>query len=166
MIYQLRLPAATGLNGLFKRIVKALELNLGRPLSPQLRAAVAADLEKHILAFDTCGNSSLCDEATVPAPWNKGYEDYLLSSNPLDQAKVLRFHLQLPGESLPAFAGALARYVDQHLPNSDASHRNQAAQAIVDILAPYLFVGEICRKTELCNSAEPRPVKIDLEAAQ
>lgn len=163
MIYQLRLPAETGLDGLFQRIVKALELNLGRPLAPDLRADVAADLEKHILAFDTCGNSSLCDEATVPAPWNEGYEDYLLSSNPLDQAKVLRFHLQLPSHSLPDFAGSLARYVDQHLPHSDGSHRSQAAQAVAQILAPYLFVGEICRKTDLCNSAEPRPVKINLE---
>ena len=66
----------------FQRIVKALEQSLGRPLSLELQGAVAADLEKHILAYDTCGCSALCDEATVPSKWNKGYEDFLLSQVP------------------------------------------------------------------------------------
>lgn len=165
MLYQLRLPAETGLNGLFRRIVQALEQTLGRPLDLPLQQAVAADMEKHILAFDLCGNSALCDEATVPAPWNTGYEDYLLSSNPLDQAKVRYFHLLLPNNSLSAFTGSLARYVDHHLPDSDGSRRIQASQALAEILAPYLFIGELCRKTDSCKSAVPRPVKIEFEPA-
>lgn len=162
MIYQLRLPADLGLDGFFHRLVNALELSLGRPLSPELQAAVAADLEKHILAFDTCGCSSLCDEATVPSKWNKGFEDYLLSTQPQDAVRVQRYHLKLPNDSLLTLAGGMARYVDQHLLHSGGSRRAQATQALVDAMSPFIFFGEICRKTDLCQSAEPRAVKIKL----
>lgn len=165
MIYQLRLPVELGLDGLYRRVVQALEASLGRPLGPDLRAAVATDLERHVLAFDTCGCSALCDEATVPAKWNKGYEGFLLSTRPEDRDRVLRFHLKLPNDSLLALAGGLARYADQHLLQSGGSRRAQATQAVVEVLSPYLFFGEICRKTDLCTSAEPRPVKIALEQA-
>lgn len=160
MIYQLRLPKEMGLDGFFQRIVKALEQSLGRPLSLELQGAVAADLEKHLLAYDTCGGSALCDEATVPSKWNKGYEDFLLSQEPAARDRVLRFHLKLPNDSLLALAGGMARYVDQHLLQSGGSRRAQATQAVVDAMSPYLFFGEICKKTDLCKSAEPMPVKI------
>lgn len=165
MIYQLRLPASLGLDGFFTKIVGILEQSLGRPLNLELQGAVAQDLEKHILAFDTCGSSGLCDEATEPAEWNKGFDPVLLSSDPGDQDKVLRYHLNLPNDSLANLAGALARYIDRHLPSSDHEHRPQATSAVMDAVSPYLFFGEICRKTDLCKSAEPRPVKINLGEA-
>jgi hypothetical protein len=154
-----------GLDGFFTKIVRSLEQSLGRPLNLELQAAVAQDLEKHLLAFDTCGSSSLCDEATIPAKWNKGFDPILLSSNPVDMDKVGRFHLNLPQDSLEVFTGALARFVESHLSGSDASRREEAAQALNDVISPYLFYGEICRKTDLCASAEPRPVKINVKVA-
>lgn len=165
MIYQLRLPVEMGLDGFFRRIVKALEGGLGRPLSPELTKTVATNLEKHILAYDTCGCSALCDEATVPSKWNKGYEDFLLSTVPSERDRVLRYHLNLPNDSLQALAGGLARFVDQQLFDGAGTHRAEATRAIEDAIAPYLFFGEICKKTDLCQSAEPKAVKIQVGEA-
>lgn len=165
MIYQLRLPVALGLDGFLEKLVVTLERSLGRPLSPALQSAVARDLEKHLMAFDTCGSSSLCDEATGPSKWNMGYDPLLLSSNPKDQDLIIRLHLNLPQDSLPVFSGGLARFVDSRLEGSDGSRREEAAQAVSDVISPYLFYGEICRKTDLCQSAEPRPIRFSINEA-
>lgn len=165
MIYQLRLPAALGLDGFFKQVVRSLEMSLGRPLGAELQAAVAADLEKHILAFDTCGCSALCDEATVPAKFNPGFDPVLLSTDPADSDKVLRLHLNLQQDSLDVFTGALARFVGSHLNGGDPSRREAAAQALSAYIGSHLFFGEICRKTDLCQTAEPRPVQFKLGSA-
>jgi hypothetical protein len=164
MIYQLRLPVSLGLDGFFARIVRTLEQSLGRPLDLRLQNAVARDLERHILAYDTCGCSALCDEASVPARWNQGYDPLLLSTKPGDADKVLRLQLKLPQDSLEVFTGALARFVDGRLEGGNASRREAAAKALQELFAPHLFVGEICHKTDLCQMAEPRPVSITVEA--
>jgi len=165
MIYQLRLPIALGLDGLFLKLVKSLEQALGRPLPLDLQGTVARDLEKHLLSFDTCGCSVLCDEATVPSRWNKDYEPFLLSPTNEDRDKVLRLHLHLPGDSLERFAGGLARYLDGHLVGQGDERRAQAAAVIFSTFAPYTFHGEICRTIDLCKSAEARPVSISVVPA-
>jgi hypothetical protein len=165
MIYQLRLPASLGVDGLFLKLVAGLEQALGRPLPLDLQGAVARDLEKHLMAFDTCGCSALCDEATVPSRWNRDYEPYLLSMANEDRDKVLRLHLNLPGDSLERLAGGLARYLDGHLAGTGAERRADAAAVIFSVLAPYTFLGEICRTIDLCKSAEQRPVRISVGQA-
>lgn len=162
MIYQLRLPITLGVDGLFLKLVKGLEQAMGRPLPLELQGAVARDLEKHLMAFDTCGCSALCDEATVPSRWNKDYEPYLLSTLNEDRDRVQRLHLVLPGDSLERLAGGLARYLDGHLAGESASRRADAAAVIFNTLAPYTFFGEICRTIDLCKSAEQRPVRISV----
>ena len=165
MIYQLRLPIALGLDGLFQQMILELELALACPLTLELKRAVACDLEKHLLALDTCGCSSLCDEATSPSKWNQNYEPFLLSMTNEDRDKVQRLTFNLPGDSLDRLAGGLARYLDQHIPGMDAARRSAATAVIFNSLAPYTFYGEICRKIDLCKSGERLPLHINIQAA-
>lgn len=160
MIYQLRLPLTLGLNGLFDQLIKAIEPALGRPLPLDLQDAVARDLEKHVMAFDTCGCSSLCDEATVPSRWNQGFEPFLLGMTNEDRDQVMRLHLNLPGDSLKRLTGGLGRFLDSHINGGSAARRQSIASAIEATLAPYTFIGEVCRSIDLCKSAEQRPVSI------
>jgi hypothetical protein len=162
MIYQLRLPITLGVDGLFLNMVKSLEQALGRPLTLEMQGAVARDLEKHLMSFDTCGCSSLCDEAVEPSRWNHGFEPFLLSTTNEDRDKVLRLHLNLPGDSLERLSGALARYLDGHMVGGDEQRRADASTAIMSALAPYTFYGDVCRKIDLCKSAEQRPVSISV----
>lgn len=163
MLYQLRLPVEMGLDGFFTRIVRSLEQSLGRPLNLDLQAAVAQDLERHIQRYDTCGCSSLCDEATVPAKWNRGHDPVLLSSDPTQMDKVQRLQLNLPQDSLDVFTGALARFVESHLEGSVSARREEAARALADVISPHLFVGEICLKNDHCENRAPLPVKISVK---
>jgi hypothetical protein len=165
MIYMLRLPVKLGLDGFFKELVVVLERSLGRPLSLELQGAVAQDLKKHLTAFDTCGASSYCDEATVPAKWNQGYDPALLSSDPRLQDSVVRVHLNLPQDSLDVFSGGLARFIDSHLENSDSSRRDEAARAVSAFISPYLFHGEICRRNDHCTHAAAKPIEFKIGEA-
>lgn len=160
MNYQLRLPKSLGLSGLFQKLMEAVKPAVGYDLEQDMRGAIARDLEKHLIGVNTCACTTPCDAPVLPSAWNLAFEPFLLGKTDTDRDQVLRLQLDLPGESLEQFAAGMANFLDGHFNDGGAERRSAIAAAVYRTLAPYTFVGDVCRSAVLETGAEHTPVKI------
>lgn len=163
--YQLRLPADYGVTGLAQSLTDGLyaefdKLGLSwRADNPMtLSEAVHAVLEHHLVAYDTCGSSCICDESVSPVSWNVNPDPRLMSSDPTQHDALMRIQFRFSADEFYRFTAFLARIAATQTDVED--ERAQLAQerlekVVFGLFSSFLFDAPMCHHRELCQDAQP-----------
>ncbi len=163
--YQLRLPEGMDLRDLKKRIYHNLDIAFQESgmvwkadSAMTLGELVRLVFDKHIVAYDVCGDSLACDEDVSPSSWNFQPNPHLISSDPRDRDRIRRYHLVMTDKGLDAFGNMLARLVLRRSGNAGAQGARKALKRLRETLryalGPYLFYNPMCGDLEICRSAK------------
>jgi hypothetical protein len=162
--YQVRLRAEFGVNGLAMALGRDLEACFGRlglawkdenPLS--LPDAVRGVLERHLVAYDACGSSCICDESVSPVPWNVDPDPRLLSSDPRHRDSLMRVQFRFSADEFYRFTAFLARMAASRSDVSDeraALAQEELEKTVFTAFSAFLFDAPLCHQRELCKDAQ------------
>lgn len=161
--YQLRIPTDLGVDGISSALALRMRAALAS-LGGQVKQPAAFTrslgeaLVKHLVSFDTCGCSSLCDEPVTPVAWNLDPPAKLMSSDPRHRDQVLRLHFRFSKEGFHRFSVYLARTAAHAavVPEGRALLvEEELEKSVYHALSPYLFESPLCHTLDLCGIAKP-----------
>ncbi len=160
--YQLRFPAGEDLGTVLDRTCR----EVGRALQdagiawgtqgPGLEEFLKQVFDRHLVAYDTCDTSLICDETSTPTEWNPDPDPSLLTYQPKTRARVRRCHFRVPQKDIDAFGQETAEAILAAAGRGDLKADSRAGRALVEAwkkgLGPVLFLS-YCRETEAHSGA-------------